>query len=632
MIEISQKENCCGCQACMNICPLNCIRFERDGEGFGYPVVDKEECKECGLCEKVCPFIDITKRDKDTNIDIYGAWCKDEQIRFTSSSGGLFTLIAKHIIKQGGIVFGAKVNGNGDIIHVSADKEEELEAFRKSKYVQSDTGRTFIDAKEYLQKGRQVLFSGTPCQILALHKFLGRQYDNLYTIDVICVGVSSPGVWKSYLKQLERENGSTIADIIFRHKEIDEVVLKSGQRNLTLKITFENGKILYQYHDENKFFDGFLNKLFLRPSCAQCKVKNFVSKSDIQLGDFWEIEKIYPEVLPLINETKRIPFGVSEVLIYTEKGRKLFEHVEKDIVSFKADRVLVETAQRDTNWFLLTSGSEQHWNRKAFFEEFQEKPESVYEIIKKNLGVRDIEHLFDKKIGMWGSFNLRESIRIIENNTRCKLIFQFRNSTIYSIMSENNEVIKYAKTSPNSFRARMMEYDLRKEFRIHLEEYAKNIDLFLLDLLEERYENLICGETVITKSEGYFESVGVQGLPLSISFTMWKNAMKGFMERLLSCFLSSQIIIIENYLCNQYGMFNAPKYTFENQKYIENVNQLLKEKYSFIREQWPEIKMIAKLPDELCYTQTNHSYGCIPEHMNYGACAYIAQKIGGLVK
>lgn len=633
MLNYVKKEDCCGCQACINICPLNCITRKVDKEGFTYPEIDKEICNNCGLCEKVCPCLDVAEAaDENVSIDIYGAWCTDEEVRFRSSSGGLFTVFSEYVLEQGGVVFGVMADGKGNVKHACTDKKEEIGQFRKSKYVQSDVGMAYQEVRDYLKQGKMVLFSGTPCQILALRKFLRKPYENLYTIDMICVGVSSPGVWKSYVEQLERNEKSKVKEVIFRHKEVDGVVLKSGERNLTMKFIFENGKELYQYYTENRFFEGFLQKLYLRPSCAQCKAKNFRSGSDIQLGDFWELEKVYPEVLPLSKDGKRIPFGVSEVLIYTEKGKRLFQQIEKRVKSFKADRYLVEAAQKDKNWYLMTGSSEQHRNRDKFFEEYCEDPQHVYEVIERSLQLRDMEYLSGKKLGMWGSYHLRDSISVLTNHTDCELKFQFRNSTIYSIMSEPDRFIKFTKLSSNAFRNQMLKYDMEKEFRIHMKEYAKDVDLFLIDLLEERYENLLLGETVITKSEGYFESEGIQGLPLVVFFDMWKNAVRGFMGLIQEYFAYSQIIVVENYLCPKYGVPNGLKYDYKNQGYINRVNQMLEERYKYIKEQWPEITMIPRVPENLRYTVTTHRYGCIPEHMNSSACMYAAEQIGKAVR
>lgn len=632
MVDTLQKEDCCGCKACANVCPQDCITFETDKEGFWYPVVDKDVCVECGMCESVCPSYGTHEAAVTKEFDVFGAWCNDENVKFCSSSGGLFSVFADVIIEQGGIVFGVTVNDEGEVVHSYTDKKEGVCRFRKSKYVQSNTGFVYRDVKKYLDEGRPVLFSGTPCQVLALHKFLGKKYDQLYTIDVVCVGVPSPGVWRSYLAQLERENGGKAVDAIFRYKEMDGVILKKGQRNLTMHVTFDNGKTLYQFCDKNMFFKGFLDKLFQRPSCSHCKAKGFASGSDIQLGDFWEIENIYPEVLTVKEDGIRIPFGISEVLVYTEKGKELFQRAKKSISYFKADRKKVEKAQADTNWYLLTSScTQQHWNRDKFFKEYDECPQMVYELIRNNLNIRNLEYLSGKKIGMWGGYNLRNSIGIISDNIDCELMFQFRNSTIYSLMSETDPHIRYIKGSANPFRNQMIENDIGKEFRVNIENYAKKVDCFIMDLMEERYDNLIAGKTVVTKSEGYFESTGIQGMPITVSFDMWKSAFGEFMQLIKKHFSARNIIIAENYLSSQYGKLDASKYIYKEEDRINCMNAMLREKYDFIRENWPEITMLPKIRRDLCFTDKNHRYGCLPEHLNYSACCYLAQEIGAAI-
>lgn len=626
-----KKENCCGCQACVNICPQGCMVLKSDEEGFWYPEIDEKKCTKCGLCKKICPFEGVLKESEEIEIDIYGAWCPDEEVRFSSSSGGVFPLLAESIIEQGGVVFGVKVDDNGFIVHSCTDRKEGICQFQKSKYVQSDIGNAYGEVKHYLEVGRKVLFSGTPCQVLALHKFLGKKYEELYTVDMICVGVSSPGVWKTYLEQLEKENGGKITNIIFRHKKIDGKILKYGQRNLTLHITFDNGKVLYQYCDKNMFFKGFLNKLYLRPSCAHCKAKNFTSGSDIQLGDFWEIEKIYPEVLPVTENGIKVPFGISEVLVYTKKGNELFGKIKSKINSFKADRRLVEAAQADSNWYLLKSSPKPHWNRTIFFKEYRENPSNVYELIKKNLNVRNIQALSGKTIGMWGSYNLRNSIGILLDHIDCELKFQFRNSTICSLMSEPNSNIRYIKGSPNPFRNQMIRNDIDKEFRVNIEKYAKDIDIFIMDLMEERYSSFLIGQTIVTKSEGFFESTGIQGMPIEVPFEMWKEAFYKFMQFIQQYFSLSKMIIAENYLCSQYGRGDGCRYDYEEKERIMEVNTMLSEKYHFIRKYWPEIRTLSQIPDSLCYTDSRHQYGCVSEHMNHSACMYLAEKIGEAV-
>lgn len=198
MINILDKKDCCGCASCAQVCPKQCISMNEDCEGFLYPKVDSAVCVDCGLCEKVCPV--INKGYTIVPLATYAAKNKDEKIRYKSSSGGVFTLIAEQILADGGVVFGARFNENWEVIHDYAETVEGLEAFRGSKYVQSVIGDNYKYAKQFLLEGRNVLFSGTPCQIAGLKKFLRKEYENLLTVEVVCHGVPSPKVWRDYLQ------------------------------------------------------------------------------------------------------------------------------------------------------------------------------------------------------------------------------------------------------------------------------------------------------------------------------------------------------------------------------------------------------------------------------------------------
>lgn len=629
--QIKNKKDCCGCGACVSACSAGCLSFDMDQEGFEYPKVNENACLHCGKCAAVCPFFNIAA-PACQDVHIYGAWSKNEQIRFRSSSGGIFSELARYIISLNGVVFGAALEKDGTVAHHYAETESQLARFCKSKYVQSHMGACYEAAKRFLEEEKTVLFSGTPCQIAGLHGFLRKNYPNLYTVDVICVGVPSPKVWKAYVKEVEQENKGKPRSIIFRHKEIDGAVLKAGDRNLTIKVEFEDGRALYQYFDKNEFFGGFLSKLFLRPSCADCKVKKFAAGSDMQLGDFWEIERIYPEVLPLSDEKRKIPFGVSEVLIHTQKGRQLFQAIKENIVSFEADLYLVKKAQADMNWFLIENSSQQHWNRDVFFEEFAEDPGHVKEIIRRNLGLRGAKDLTGKSFGMWGSFGLRETLRLMTNHGHCQMVFQFRDSTIYSLMAKGKSGVDQLLVSQNPFRDKMLKADITKEFRLNVKAYLEAVDFFLMDLLEERYGNMSLDGIVVTKSEGYFENTDIQGTPISVDFETWKESMDRFMELLLDQMDAARIIMVEHDLCGRYGKMNAPKYEYRDQEYIHAVNEILRLKYSYVKSAWPEITVISHLPEDLRFTDADHIYGCVPEHANYGAYSYMAQKIAEAVR
>lgn len=198
MIYIKDKKDCCGCSACVQRCPKQCISLHEDAEGFLYPNVDENICIGCGLCEKVCPV--VNQSDEHEPLAVYAAMNPDESIRMQSSSGGVFTLLAEKVLAEGGVLFGACFNERWEVVHDFVETKEELARFRGSKYVQSKVGDTFRLAEDFLKQGRTVLYSGTPCQIAGLKLFLRKSYDNLLAVDFICHGVPSPGVFRTYLQ------------------------------------------------------------------------------------------------------------------------------------------------------------------------------------------------------------------------------------------------------------------------------------------------------------------------------------------------------------------------------------------------------------------------------------------------
>ncbi|WP_295913174.1 Coenzyme F420 hydrogenase/dehydrogenase, beta subunit C-terminal domain [uncultured Alistipes sp.] len=316
MISIDKKQNCCGCEACIQRCPKSCIQMQQDTEGFLYPVVDTESCIDCGICEKICPILNQSNEKKP--LTVYAAKCKDESLRLESSSGGIFTLLANEIIRENGVVFGAKFNSKWEVIHDYATTAEELAQFRGSKYVQSKIGQSYQQVLHFLKGGGNVLFSGTPCQIAGLKLFLQKDYENLITVDFICHGVPSPEVWRLYLNDILHKRQSIPENIRFRDK-------RSGWKKYSLSISFKKmntctKKLTFaQSVYENLYLRGFLANLYLRPSCHHCPSKSFKSNSDITIADFWGIESL----LPNWNDDR----GVSLVMLNSPLGERIFGNI-----------------------------------------------------------------------------------------------------------------------------------------------------------------------------------------------------------------------------------------------------------------------------------------------------------------
>lgn len=314
MIKIQEKNKCNGCKACIQKCKFNALSLNIDDEGFWYPSVNEVLCQQCGVCVKVCPELNPVEVSNESKI--YAAYCTDYNKRMESASGGIFALIAETILCDDGVVYGAAFDENWCLKHVCVTDKEELVKLKGSKYIQSDIGNTFQDAERYLKQGVQVLFSGTPCQIQGLKKYLGKDYNNLMTIDLFCHGVPSPEVWRDYVSLVSKERRL----VGFSQRDKTHGVSKAP-----MVFTFDNGDVEIEKYTENLFVRGFIDNLYLRPSCYDCSFKGINRCSDITLGDFWGIEKEHPGFSD--------DYGVSAVIIHTEKGKGYFarisDHIEK---------------------------------------------------------------------------------------------------------------------------------------------------------------------------------------------------------------------------------------------------------------------------------------------------------------
>jgi len=325
-IVLAEKSVCTGCLACYNACIKRCIEVICDGEGFYYPKTNAAVCVKCAICESVCPVIkpENERRGSGDIPDSFAVINQNTEVLLDSSSGGAFTLFAEQIIEQGGVVFGAKFDEKFKVIHSYTDKSEGLADFRGSKYVQSDIGSSYEDVKTFLQNGRAVLFSGTPCQIGGLKSYLKNADTSLLVcVDLICYGVPSPKIWKKYYEFIvdKKFNGRKITKVRFRDKT------KGWLGNLFSIVS--NDKSLFQNNRSNFFKRVFLNRLSVRPSCFDCRYKSNSRQSDVSIGDFWGIEKVHPE-LSTSN-------GVSLVIIHTDVGGSLLDKYKSRAVIRKVD-------------------------------------------------------------------------------------------------------------------------------------------------------------------------------------------------------------------------------------------------------------------------------------------------------
>lgn len=351
MVQIEEKRNCCGCEACFNVCPINCISMEVDEEGFQYPIVNKEKCINCKKCEKVCPIITgSTYNNRDDWVEGYAAINYDTDTRMQSSSGGVFSLLAQEIINLGGLVVGSAMSKDCRLAqHIIVDNKEDLKLLLGSKYLQSNIGKIYGIIKSELENNRIILFSGTPCQVNALHNYLGKKYDTLFCIDLICHGVPSPGLWKKNVEYIEGKTQATLKNVNFRYKK--------EHINSEYGVLYQN--TYYKAKDEDIYFRIFMKDLSLRLSCYSCKFKGISRISDITLGDFWGIR----EFVPSMDDGK----GVSLVVVQSEKGEQLLTKIKTHMKTEQVDIKKVFATHNEA----MTRSSELPSEREEFWKDFQ---------------------------------------------------------------------------------------------------------------------------------------------------------------------------------------------------------------------------------------------------------------------
>lgn len=312
MITLNSKADCCGCTACYSVCRHQAIHLQTDKEGFIYPQTDKEKCIECGICEKVCPILSSYQTGQTPAI--YAAVNNDQQDYDTSSSGGIFISLARHILAEGGYVCGAAYTPSFEVKHQIATTIEECKAFQGSKYVQSNITGIYPQIKELLRTNKKVLFTGTPCQVQGLKLFLRKEYENLYTCDIICHGVPSPRMFKDYL------------DFVRGASDIHSLHMKSkikSEKQTAIQFTFTNEKRIRRTLKTDIWNDLYFQHYIIRPSCHQCPFTNFERPGDLTIGDYWNAPRYYPD----FHKNKMI----SLVLVNSDKGYNLMNKASENI-------------------------------------------------------------------------------------------------------------------------------------------------------------------------------------------------------------------------------------------------------------------------------------------------------------
>lgn len=376
MIQIIDKTKCCGCRACSEICPKQCISMNRDKEGFLYPTIDEETCISCGMCEKVCPQIHVEEKREHNwkNPKVFASYALDENTRIESTSGGLFSVLAEHFFDKGAYVAGAIYDEKFGVKGIVTKDKALLPSIRSSKYLQSDPKHIFKEIKSLLIKGETVFICTTPCQIAGLLNFLQKPYDNLYTCDFICKGVSSPLVFRKYLDDLEQKYKSKTKSVKFKFK--DE---KHPWGQLATKIQFENGKTYIKNKKWDSYMTAFLDTGFIvRPSCFECPFKSFPRYADISLGDFWGIDDL---MSPVPERAK----GYSVVIVNNQHGLNTLEEVKEKL--YLKEYTLADATKRNIH-LIQPYDPALGWSedfRKEFYDDLNHK--GYQYVIKKYIDV-----------------------------------------------------------------------------------------------------------------------------------------------------------------------------------------------------------------------------------------------------
>lgn len=338
-LENKQASDCCGCSACAQKCPKQCLTMHPDKDGFLFPEVVNDTCIDCGLCSKVCPL--ENKVTSNTAPKFYGAYNVNTMDIKNSSSGAIYPALGKWIIAQGGVVFGASLDEKHNLYHIATSAEEEFVKTLGSKYFQSDIKETYKECKADLDSGKLVLFTGTPCQIHGLKCFLRKDYQNLYTADVICHGVPSSKMFNAYVAYLEKKHQAELIDINFRDK-------KRNGWSITLRYTmkYPNGKVkdYYLISKLSEYFMAFLSGSIARESCYSCPFSSLDRPGDITMGDFWGYQKKRPD---LKHED-----GLSLIISNTQKGSELIEILSKNGIAFnEVDELCVKASENKNLYF-----------------------------------------------------------------------------------------------------------------------------------------------------------------------------------------------------------------------------------------------------------------------------------------
>lgn len=360
MIDILEKDKCCGCSACSSVCPQHCIEMRKDEEGFLYPEIQEDLCIKCNKCEKVCPIIHYNRYEKKQKTNCYIVQNKDHEVIRESTSGGFFSALAEYIFENNGVVYGAYLDEKIVVRHVKIVDKKDLKKLRNSKYCQSDIHGLYSDCEKELKLGKMVCFSGTPCQLAGLKSYLGREYNNLISVDVVCRGVASPLLFEKFL---QANNKNDISTVLFRDKHY-------GYYASTMTILYKSGRVKRNEINSSLMLKPYFNDFCSRPSCYKCKFKIMDRNCDFTMFDCWHANRY--------NNKFGIA-GSTGVAVRSEKADKIFKNLVKRLLITQVD--YDELVKLDG--YMMTQMINKPEKRKEFFK-----------LLSSDRELIDIEKLF----------------------------------------------------------------------------------------------------------------------------------------------------------------------------------------------------------------------------------------------
>ncbi|MCI8834580.1 MAG: 4Fe-4S dicluster domain-containing protein [Ruminococcus sp.] len=352
-----RKEACCGCGACADVCREGAIRMTVDREGFRYPRRTEEGCIHCERCIQVCP-VKNRRVERGVSRRYFGVRAKEEKLRSSSSSGGMFPVLAEFVLERQGVVYGAAYGRGMQVTHQEISRREDLAAIQRTKYVQSSLKGIYRSIERRLRQERWVLFCGTPCQVQGLLLYLNREEPRLLLVNLVCYGVPSPGIWRDYVKWLEQKYDGKMTDFSFRDK-------RKHDHGHTCSYVIEGKEYAYSLY-EDLYCSMYFSNLILRPSCHTCRFCTVERNGDFTIGDFWGIEKVKPEMDD--------GMGTSMVILHTEKAREIWEEVKKDLFWFACE-------EKDVLQPRLSGPTEVSGNRRIFMLFYRKLPFSIFQML-----------------------------------------------------------------------------------------------------------------------------------------------------------------------------------------------------------------------------------------------------------